>query len=575
VGAGVAHDQAGNGNNAGTSTDNTVTYDGSALPSLSIGTVTVTEGNTGTANATFTVTLSVASGQTVTVNYATANGTAVAPGDYTARSGVVTFPIGTTTQQVTVPVVGDTLSEVNEQFTVNLSNPSGATISSGQGSGTITDNDPLPSLSINNVTGTANATFTVTLAVASGQTVTVNYATTDATATAPADYNPTSGLLTFPAGTLTRQIVVPVVGDLLDENAETYTVTLSGASGATIGTAFGTGTITDNDATPSLTIDNVAVTEGNAGSTTPAIFTVTLSAVSGRQVTVNYATANNTATAASGDYTSVMTTTLAFPPGVTTRTIDVLVLGDTLYEAAETFRVNLSAATNSTLATSQGTGTILDDDTPPSLTIGSPVVTETNSGSTTMTFVVSQSVVSGVNTTVDFATADGTATAGIDYTARTGTLTIAAGSVSGTIAITRFGDTVPEADETLFVDLSGPTNATIAQSRGTGTITDNDGTVTVTSPNTAVTWNVGSARIITWTTSSNFAAGATFGVELSRNGGSTYELIAGSVPNATSTSGSYNWTVTGPATTQGRVRVTWTVNGRVTDISNSNFTITP
>ena len=370
------------------------------------------------------------------------------------------------------------------------------------------------------------------------------------------------------------QIVVPVVGDLLDENAETYTVSLSGASGATIATASGTGTITDNDASPSLTINSVSVTEGNAGATA-ATFTITLSAISGRQVTVNYATANGTATTASGDYTPVPTTPLTFAPGVTTQTLNVSVVGDTLYEAAETFGVSLSSATNATIATPQGTGTILNDDTPPALSISSPVVTETNAGSTTMTFVVSLSAVSAVSTTVNFATADGTATAGTDYTARTGTLTIAAGSLSGNIAITRFGDKVPEANETLFVDLSGPTNATIAQSRGTGTITDNDGTVTVTAPNTAVTWTVGSARVITWTTSSSFTAGATFRVELSRDGGTTYELLTASVPNATSTSGSYNWTVTGPATTQGRVRVTWTVNDRVTDISNSSFTIGP
>ena len=185
------------------------------------------------------------------------------------------------------------------------------------------------------------------------------------------------------------------------------------------------------------------------------------------------------------------------------------------------------------------------------------------------------SAASGADTTVSFATADGTAAAGSDYTSRSGTLTIGAGSSSGNIAITRFGDTVPEENETFFVDLSSPTNATIAQSRGTGTINDNDGTVTVTAPNMAVTWTVGSARLITWTTSSNFTAGATFRVELSRDGGATFELVTASVPNATSTTGSYSWTVTGPATTQARVRVTWTVNGRVTDISNKNFTIGP
>ena len=346
----MAHDAAGNGNGASTSTDNTVTYNSSSLPTLSIDSVTVAEGDVGTASAIFTVTLSSASSQQVTVNYATANDTAVAPGDFTARSGLLTFPIGTTTQQVTVPIVGDTRDEADERFAVNLTNPSGATISQGQGTATISDNDPPPSLSINNAsvtevaTGTANATFTVTLSVASGQPVTVNYTTIDGTATAPADYTATAGTLTFPAGIRTQQIIVPAANDLLDENAETFTVSLSGASGATIGNAIGTGTINDNDATPSLTIDNVSVTEGNAGSVTAA-FTVTLSAVSGRQVTVNYSTANGTATAGSADYTAVPTTTLTFAPGDTARTINVSVLGDTRYEAAETFRVNLGNAT--------------------------------------------------------------------------------------------------------------------------------------------------------------------------------------------------------------------------------------
>ncbi len=557
-----------------------VTLSGAAVPpqpELTITDVIVTETNTGTVNAVFTVTLSPAAGQTVTVNYATANGTATAPADYTATSGVLTFPAGTTTRQITVAVVGETLSEATEQFTVNLSNASGALIVGGTGTGSILDNDPLPSLSINNVTvtegntGTTNATFTVTLSVASGRTVTVNYATADVTAAAPADYNATSGILAIPAGTRTGQIIIPIVGDLIDESNETYTVNLSDASGATIASAVGTGTITDNDSTPSLSINNVSVQEGNAG-TTSAVFTVTLSAVSGRQVTVNFVTANGTATTASGDYVAG-TGTVTFAPGVVAQSIVTTAQGDTLYEADETFRVNLSGATNATIAVAQGTGTILNDDTAPSITINSPVMTEANSGTKTMTFVASLSAVSGVATTVDFATANGTAIAGSDYTARAGTLTIAAGSLSGNIVITTLGDTVPEANETLFVNLSNATNATIVQGQGTGTITDNDGTVTVTAPNTAVTWTVGSARVITWTTSNNFTAGATFRVELSRNGGTTYELIAASVPNATATSGSYNWTVTGPATTQARVRVTWTVNSRVTDISNSNFTI--
>ena len=164
-------------------------------PSITITDVSVTEGNTGTVNAVFTVTLSAASSQTVTVTYATANGTATAGSDYTATSGTLTIPAGSTTGTITVAVGGDTLAEGNETFFVNLGNPTNSTIADGQGQGTIINDDaPPPTLSINDVSvtegnsGTVNAVFTVTLSSASSQTVTVTYATANGTATAGSDY---------------------------------------------------------------------------------------------------------------------------------------------------------------------------------------------------------------------------------------------------------------------------------------------------------------------------------------------------------------------------------------------------
>ena len=114
------------------------------LPTLSINDVTVTEGNTGSVNAVFTVTLSAASTQQVTVDYATANGTATAGIDYTATSGTLTFAAGQTSRTITVPVLGGTVAESTETFVVNLSNPVNATIADGQGQGTILDNDGGP-----------------------------------------------------------------------------------------------------------------------------------------------------------------------------------------------------------------------------------------------------------------------------------------------------------------------------------------------------------------------------------------------------------------------------------------------
>ncbi len=222
-------------------------------PTLTINDVSVTEGNAGSVNAVFTVTLSAASGQSVSVNYATANDTAVAPGDYTANSNTLTFAPGETTKTITVLVQGDLLDEVNETFFVNLSSATNATISDSQGQGTITDDDATPTLAINDVTvtegnaGSVNATFTVTLSAASGQSVTVNYATANSTAVAPGDYTSTSGTLTFAAGETSKTIVVPVLGDTLDEAEETFFVNLTSPTHATLADGQGQGTITDDD----------------------------------------------------------------------------------------------------------------------------------------------------------------------------------------------------------------------------------------------------------------------------------------------------------------------------------------
>ena len=159
-----------------------------AVPTISISDVTLAEGNAGTATATLNVALSAASSQTVTVNYATANGTAIAGADYQAAGGTLTFSPGQTVKSISVPVSGETLVELNETFSVNLSGAQNATILDSQGVATIT-NDDSASLSINDVTlaegnaGTTSFTFTVTLSAAVDAPATVSFATADGTAT--------------------------------------------------------------------------------------------------------------------------------------------------------------------------------------------------------------------------------------------------------------------------------------------------------------------------------------------------------------------------------------------------------
>jgi hypothetical protein len=225
-------------------------------PTLAIGDVTVTEGNAGTVNATFTVTLSAAYSQSVTVNYSTANGTATAGSDYVAKTGTLTFAPGETTKTITVAVLGDQMYEPNETFVVNLSGATNATITDGNGLGTIVNDDTYvaPSISISDVSkaegrnGSTLFKFTVTLSAPSATPVTVNYSTANGTATALDDYTAASGTLTFAPGETTKTITIKVKGDRKREGAETFFVNLFGvSSNATIFDAQGLGTILNDD----------------------------------------------------------------------------------------------------------------------------------------------------------------------------------------------------------------------------------------------------------------------------------------------------------------------------------------
>ncbi|MGD9620072.1 MAG: Calx-beta domain-containing protein, partial [Mycolicibacterium sp.] len=227
------------------------------LPTISIANVSKAEGNGGSSNLAFTVTLSKAATTPVTVKYATSNGTATAGSDYTAASGTVTFAPGVTSQTVNVVVLGDTAVESDETFTVTLSTPTGATISKATATGTITNDDAapvtLPSVSIADLSVSegngshGHFMFSVTLDKASPETVTVNYATSNGTATAGSDYVAASGTLTFAPGVTSQMVHVDIIGNAVVEPNETFTVTLSDPTGATLADATAVGTITNDD----------------------------------------------------------------------------------------------------------------------------------------------------------------------------------------------------------------------------------------------------------------------------------------------------------------------------------------
>jgi Calx-beta domain/FG-GAP-like repeat/FG-GAP repeat len=224
------------------------------LPSVSINDVSVTEGNTGAVSATFTVSLSSAYGQPVTVNFATADGAATAGSDYRAKAGTLTFAPGQTSQTITVEVIGDRLPEPTETFVVNLSNPTNSVIADGQGVATIVDDEPRISISdVSKSEGKKNQstlfTFTVTLSAAYDQPVTMSFRTVDGTATtSDSDYVAKTGTLTFNPGETSKTITIVVNGDNKKEADETFFLDLFGNSSNSLFTKNrGLGTILNDD----------------------------------------------------------------------------------------------------------------------------------------------------------------------------------------------------------------------------------------------------------------------------------------------------------------------------------------
>ncbi len=331
---------------------------------LSINNVSVVEPSSGNTNAVFTVTLSEASSQPVTVNYNTTDGVAVAGADYTAESGTLTFAPGTTSQTVSIPVLGGETVPANDTFSVNLSNPTGAAIApnGGVGTGTILS---ASALSINDVTvvegtsGTTNAVFTVTLDPPNiEEPVTVDYSTQDGTAKAGVDYEAVSGTLTFAPDQTSQNILVPIINGTTYKPTEMFSVNLSNATNAIIEKGQGTGTIVDSNTPGSMQFSsanyNVAPSDGTA------TITVTRTSGTASDVGISYATSGGTAVAGV-DYTPV-SGTLDFAANQTSKTFTIPILSNLLLGGSKTVGLTLTQPTGGGTLGSQSTATLTISD---------------------------------------------------------------------------------------------------------------------------------------------------------------------------------------------------------------------
>ena len=294
------------------------------------------------------------------------------------------------------------------------------------------------------------------------------YWTTPITALENIDYTPVSGSAVIEVGSSQTVIEVPTLDDTLDEFDEIFALGLEDVEGVGLfggSRAYAVILISDNDPEPTLTIADDTAAEVDAS----LEFGVTLSAVSGKPITVEYATSDRTATAGN-DYRAT-SGTLAFVAGEVAKTVAVPVLADQLPEADETMALTLSTIDNGNLGRGVATGTILDDD--PALTVTGGEVAEADG---TLAFAVT--VTGGASTrgtvTVDYATSDGSATAGSDYTTTSGTLPFPPGVGERTVVVPVLDDRVEEGDETLTLTLTGPVNALIEGTAAVGTIRNDD-----------------------------------------------------------------------------------------------------
>lgn len=460
-------------------------------PTLSINSVSASEGNSGTTPFTFTITSSRAIGSDVFVDVTTATGTAGAS-DFVSFSQTVEIPAGQITTTFTVAVNGDTTYENDETFTVVLSSPMGATIDRGTGTGTIVNDDAAPVVTISPATRAVGesagaVSFTVQLSNPSSLPVSVPFSV--AGSASSADYSGlTASPLSFPEGVTARTISLTVSDDAIDEPNETVVLNLGAPTNATLGNpSSATLTIQDNDAPPTVRFEQATPAfDEDAGTVTSRLI---LSGPSAFDITVPVSVTGGSADGA--DFAIATPSPVTIPAGNTSVDLAIAIIDDAFDENDETIELQLGAPTNATItAPFTQTITIRDDDATPSMSFDMAGASYDEDAGTVM-IPVRLSAASGLPISASFAT--GGSASAADYSVpTTSPLEFPAGSTATSIVLNVANDALDEGDETVTFTLSAPVNATLgAQAAYTATIVDDDAPPTLSFETAARTVNEG------------------------------------------------------------------------------------
>lgn len=437
------------------------------------------EGNSGTTAYTFTVTRSGYLGEAETVNYAI-TGTGLNPADAadfggSLPSGTLTLPAGQASVTLTVLVGGDLAGEPDEDFVVTLSNPSsGVTITTATANGTIQADDVVfdvtaPATALEGNPGeTTYFDFVVTRSgnLSASQTLDWSVAGIGADPASAADFDATSGSITFAAGETSKTIRVPVKGDYAGEANESFRLSLTGPDGVVFTHSTADATITDDEASLRISGTTATRVEGHDGTTTDLSFTVTRSGNLNLAATVDW-----TATAGSADAADFLggvlpSGSLSFASGELSKTITVTVQGDVEVEGNETFTIDLSnASTGADIIIGSATGTIASDDVDWTVTGFSIPSVEGDGASHNFVFRVTRTGGTAA-TTLDWSVAgSGTHAAdAADFLGGffpNGTLSFGQGVMSQDIVVQVAGDSLLENDEGFTVTLTAPTDSLV------------------------------------------------------------------------------------------------------------------
>jgi len=507
------------------------------------------------------------------INYTVSDGTATDPSDYDGGggSGSVTIPKFGSTAQISIATYDDSIFEGNENFTVILTSVSrGNSISDASATGIIIDDEGAPVINIVNAAqapeGTTGSIADISLSHAASVDINVDYTFADGTASNGVDFTGVDGTATVTAGLTTVGIPATIITDGIDEATfETFTITASNPSLGSLGSPT-TETVNIVDVDGGLSIDDVTVSEtaGNAN------VTVTLQGPTVATVTVDYATADSTATAGA-DYTAVSSTTLTFAATgntvtPTTKTFTIPITDDSTFEGNENFTVSLSNVTGAAVLTdANATITITDNESTPTVDFNA-ATSSGSEGTASATVQLDLSTASSSAVTVSYTATGGTASgSGTDYTLGSGTFTIPAGSTSSTLSFaTIVDDSIAESGETIEITLSSPSGATLgSQTAHTFTITDND-TASLSPSTQTVSGTVGSSITATTAyTATSFSGTLSYAVSPALPSGLSLNSSTGVVsgtPSASQSATSYTVTGTGSGSGSATATISITVS---------------